>query len=144
VCALLAGHPDHFEHVAHRNDLGVVFLARYPVIWGHLLVAPVEHREHVFGDFTEDEHVAMQRLVHRAGRALTSVVPTERAYVLSLGSQQGNRHVHWHIVPVPPGVPYDEQQFGVFEESKGYLDVEDGEMAALASRIGDAMRDGRA
>jgi diadenosine tetraphosphate (Ap4A) HIT family hydrolase len=139
VCKLLAGDPDHFEHVAYRDDVGVVFLARYPMVWGHLLVAPIAHREQVFGDFTEVEHVALQRLVHRAGRALTAVVPTERAYVLSLGSQQGNRHVHWHLVPLPPGVPYEEQQLGVFDESKGYLDVHDDEMAALAAQLGDAM-----
>jgi diadenosine tetraphosphate (Ap4A) HIT family hydrolase len=141
VCRLVGGDPKQTEHVVYRDGLGIVFLARFAAIWGHLLVAPVEHREHVFGDFTEDEHVALQRLVHRAGRALTSVVPTERAYVLSLGSQQGNRHVHWHVVPLPPGVPYEEQQFGVFDESKGYLGTDDAEMEALAARLRDAMTD---
>jgi diadenosine tetraphosphate (Ap4A) HIT family hydrolase len=138
VCELLAGNPEYAHHVVHRDDIGVVFLAKYPVVWGHLLVAPIAHREHVFADFTADEHAALQRRVHRAGRALTRVVPTERAYVLSLGSQQGNRHVHWHVVPLPPGVPYEEQQIEVFAESKGYLDADDAEMAELASRVGDA------
>ena len=80
----------------------------------------------------------VHHVVHRAGRALTRVVPAERAYVLSLGSQQGNRHVHWHVVPLPPGVPYEEQQIEVFAESKGYLDADDTEMADLASRVRDA------
>jgi ATP adenylyltransferase len=139
VCELLGGNPEYAHHVVDRNDVGVVFLAKYPVLWGHVLVAPIVHREHVFGDFTEDEHVELQRLVHRAGRAVTQVLPTERSYVLSLGAQQGNRHVHWHVVPLPEGVPYEEQQVAVFAESKGYLDVDDDEMAALASQLRGAM-----
>jgi hypothetical protein len=31
--------------------------------------------------------------------------------LLSLGSQQANAHVHWHIAPLPPGVPLQRQQF---------------------------------
>jgi ATP adenylyltransferase len=143
VCELLAGNPEYMHHIVDRNDVGVVFLAKYPVLWGHVLVAPIAHREQVFGDFTEDEHVELQRLVHRAGRAVTRVLPTERAYVLSLGAQQGNRHVHWHVVPLPEGVPYEEQQIAVFAESKGYLDVDDDEMAALASQLRGAMAEER-
>jgi len=40
-----------------------------------------------------------------------AVVPTERMYSLSLGSRQGNAHLHWHIAPAAPGVPYDQQQY---------------------------------
>jgi hypothetical protein len=32
---------------------------------------------------------------------LAAVVPTERMYCLSLGSQECNAHVHWHIAPLP-------------------------------------------
>ena len=39
------------------------------------------------------------------------VVPTERLYLLALGSRQGNAHVHWHVAPLPPGVPYEKQQY---------------------------------
>jgi hypothetical protein len=70
-----------------------------------------------------------------------SVVPTERLYVLSLGSQQGNSHVHWHVVPLPPDVPYDQQQFGALMlERAGYLDMSDDEKRTLASELGAAMR----
>jgi hypothetical protein len=71
------------------------------------LVAPTMHREQVVGDFDVEEHLAVQRVVHAAGRALTELIDTERLYVCSLGSQLGNRHVHRHLVPLPPGVPYD-------------------------------------
>lgn len=52
VCELLAGNPDYEHHVVHRDETAVVYLCKYPVIWGHVLVAPVRHREHVVGDST--------------------------------------------------------------------------------------------
>ncbi len=62
-------------------------------------------------------------------------VPTERLYVLSLGSQQGNRHVHWHIAPLPPGVPYLEQQYAALDLERGVLEIPDDEMEELAARL---------
>ncbi|MDE2839463.1 MAG: hypothetical protein OXM03_02420, partial [Chloroflexota bacterium] len=67
------------------------------------------------------------------------VVPAERVYILSLGSQQGNSHVHWHIAPLPPGVPYGEQQYEALRAENGILEISYGEMAALAARIRGAM-----
>ncbi|MFI9452074.1 HIT family protein [Amycolatopsis sp. NPDC052450] len=139
VCELLAGNPDYPHHIAHRDDHAVVFASRFPSVLGHFLVAPVEHREHAVADFTTDEYLALQAVVHRAGSALTDLLPTERLYVLSLGSQQANRHVHWHLAPLPPGVPYDQQQTAVFEPGRGYLDIPDDELAELARRLGEQM-----
>jgi diadenosine tetraphosphate (Ap4A) HIT family hydrolase len=76
--------------------------------------------------------------VHRVGEALRLVVPTERLYVLSLGSQNGNRHVHWHVAPLPPGVPFDQQQLAALD-SNHVLDLGDDEMAELAARIRQAI-----
>jgi diadenosine tetraphosphate (Ap4A) HIT family hydrolase len=140
VCEMLAGAPGYEHDVVRRDGTGIVFLAKYPVAWGHLLVAPIEHREHVLGDFDVDQYLDLQRLVHRAGAALSSVVETERLYVLSLGSQQGNRHVHWHLVPLPPGVPYPEQQTALFDEGRGWLQWEPADLTALAGTIRDTMR----
>jgi diadenosine tetraphosphate (Ap4A) HIT family hydrolase len=139
ICELLAGNPDYPHHVAYRDEAAVVFASRFPSVVGHFLVAPVDHREHVIGDFTPDEYAALQRIVHRAGTALSELVPVERLYVLSLGSQQVNRHVHWHLAPLPPGVPCEDQQFAVFEASRGYLDLPDEEVADLARRLGDRL-----
>src|SRR5260221_7119302 len=97
------------------------------------MVAPIQHKEHLVADFTADEYAALQRIVFRAGRALTSVVATERLYLLSLGSQQGNRHVHYHLIPLPPGVPYEAQQLALMAESRGYLDPPFENMARLAA-----------
>jgi hypothetical protein len=34
-------------------------------------------------------------------------VGAERMYLYTFGSNQGNSHVHWHVVPLPPGVSYE-------------------------------------
>jgi diadenosine tetraphosphate (Ap4A) HIT family hydrolase len=100
---------------------------------------PVEHREHAVDDFSPDDYAALQRVVHAVGRALTATIDTERLYVLSLGSQQGNRHVHWHLVPLPPGVPYDQQQTALFDEDRGWLHTAPADQAKLADQIRAAL-----
>ena len=43
--------------------------------------------------------------------------------------------MHWHVAPLPPGVPYLEQQYVALMHENGYLDVPEADMAALAGRI---------
>ena len=66
-------------------------------------------------------------------------MPAERVYLLSLGSQQGNKHVHWHIAPLPSGVPYHEQQLEALLVKDQILDLSDEEMSELADQIRSAM-----
>jgi diadenosine tetraphosphate (Ap4A) HIT family hydrolase len=134
ICELVAGNPDYAHHVVYDDEAAIAFLNRFQTLYGYVLVAPKEHRELVVGDFTEDEYVALQRVVHRVGGALSRAVPTERLYVLSLGSQEGNRHVHWHLAPLPPGVPFEEQQLAALDSDLA-LALSDDELAALAARI---------
>src|SRR5438045_3507563 len=101
----------------------LVFLNRYPTLRGYTLVCPRRHVERVVGDVSEQEYLRLHRWVYWVGRAIEAVVPTERLYVLSLGSQQGNRHVHWHLAPLPPGVPYPEQQLAALVMSRGILAI---------------------
>jgi hypothetical protein len=62
--------------------------------------------------------------------------------VLSLGSNQGNAHVHWDVAPLPAGVPYDQQQFAALMlETNGYIDLEPIEHHELAQRIRAALPD---
>ena len=90
-------------------------------------------------DFDEVAYLRLQSLVYRVGRAVSSVLPTERLYVLSLGSKQGNAHVHWHVAPLPPGVPYEKQQFrALMQEEDGYFGSATRGGAALAARIAGA------
>jgi diadenosine tetraphosphate (Ap4A) HIT family hydrolase len=142
ICAIVAGtRDDHL--VLYRDDVCVAFLAKFPTLVGYTLVAPIEHRTDVVGDFSEDEYTELQRRVHRVGRALSVAVPTERLYILSLGSHQGNAHVHWHLGALPPGVPYREQQYAALMHENGYLDLSGSELAALAARIAEGVDTGR-
>jgi diadenosine tetraphosphate (Ap4A) HIT family hydrolase len=140
ICEILAGNPEYPHHVAYRDDDCIAFLSNMPWLLGHLLVAPARHREHVVDDFTGEEYLRLQRVVHAAGTVLTGLVPTERLYVLSLGAAQGNRHVHWHLVPLPPGVPYERQQIAAMTTERGYLVVPPEIMAELAARLGAGLR----
>ena len=141
VCAIVArdlAFPDH--HISYEGEEVIVFLAMNPTQYRYTLVAPKEHTEQVAGDFTVEEYLGLQRVVHRVAEAVREEVGAERVYVLSLGSNQGNAHVHWHVVPLPPGIPYEEQQFAaVMLETVGALKMPDREKAALAAPIGQRM-----
>jgi histidine triad (HIT) family protein/ATP adenylyltransferase len=104
-------HDSELEQVIAEDEENFAFLSRYPTLVGYVLVAPKAHREHVVRDLTEDAYLRLMSLVYRVARAVEVVVPTERIYLMSLGSQQGNAHLHWHVPPLPPGVPYRDQQF---------------------------------
>ena len=137
VCAIARG-DDRLpaQHIVWRDDRHIAFLPNFHVLLGYALVAPVEHREAVAGDFSLDEYLALQVVVHRVARAMAATVPTERIYILSLGSQQGNAHVHWHVAALPPGVPYEEQQFrALMTETKGVLAMTSDEQTAFADRL---------
>jgi ATP adenylyltransferase len=138
ICELLAGNPEYAHHVVYEDELAIAFLQRFQTLYGYVLVAPKEHREHVVADFSEDEYLELQRVIHLVGRALCRAVPTERLYVLSLGSQEGNRHVHWHLAPLPPGVPFEEQQLVALDSDLGLV-LDEVELKELAARIRDGL-----
>ena len=137
ICAIADGQPEYRDPTAmvHEDADVLVFLNRYPTLRGYTLVCPRRHVEQVVGDFSDAEYLRLQTWVYRVSQAVQRVVPTERLYLLSLGSQQGNRHVHWHVAPLPPGVPYQEQQLAALSMSRGILPIPPEEMAQLASRI---------
>ena len=141
VCAIVArdpAFPDH--HISYEDEEVIVFLAMNATQYGYTLVAPKEHKEQLVSGFTVEECLGLRRVVHRVAEAVPEEVGAERVYVLSLGSNNGNAHVHWHVVPLPPGTPYEEQQFAaVMLETVGALKISDSEKAALATRIGQRM-----
>lgn len=135
ICGILEGR-DTSHHVVYRDEIAIAFLSKVPTLYGYVLVAPVQHCEQVTADFSVDEYVALQKVIFKVGEAVRQTTPTERLYILSLGSQQGNRHVHWHIVPLPPGVPFEEQQLEALSvKTHGYLHLTDDELVALASKL---------
>lgn len=135
VCAMLAGDPEYRHHLVYEDADAVAFLARFPTLIGYCLVAPKRHVENLIGDMEVDEYLAVQRVVYRVGRAVSEATPTERLYVLSLGSRDGNAHVHWHVAPLPPGVPYERQQYNALMAENGILDIDDERQRSLAAAI---------
>jgi diadenosine tetraphosphate (Ap4A) HIT family hydrolase len=106
---------------------------------GYCLVAPKAHIESWVHEMEERDFLRFQSVVRRVARAVAATVPTERMYSMSLGSQQGNAHLHWHLAPLPPGVPYHQQQFHALMAENGVLAVDDAAQAALAQRIRDRL-----
>jgi diadenosine tetraphosphate (Ap4A) HIT family hydrolase len=90
----------------------------------------------VTADFTMEEYLDLQRLVYRVTEAVREEVGAERMYVYTFGSNQGSAHVQWHVVPLPPGVPYEEQQGNWASCRMGVLKIPQDEMASLAERVG--------
>lgn len=133
ICKIVAGDDD--AHVIYEYDHALVFLDKYPRQYGYTLVAPKEHREQVTGDFDIEAYLELQTLVYHVTEAVRHEVGAERMYVFTFGSNQGNAHVHWHIAPLPPGTPYEEQQGAAVSWRRGVLAVPEKEMISLAARL---------
>jgi diadenosine tetraphosphate (Ap4A) HIT family hydrolase len=138
ICEMVAGRLNG-NYIIQQTDEVIIFLNKYPVLYGYVLVAPVKHKEQVTGDFTVDEYLALQRVIYRTAEAVRKTIDPERVYILSLGSQQANRHVHWHIAPLPAGVPLKEQQLEALRIENGILESTDSKMEELARQIGQTM-----
>ena len=137
ICRLVDGDPmlPH-HHVIWRNDQALAFLDRFPTVYGYSLVAPVAHREHVSGDLTLHQYLNLQCIVYAVAEAVRLALKPERIYILSLGSQQSNAHIHWHIVPCPPGTPLEEQQTALIDKrQRGILQLGRQEGQELISRL---------
>lgn len=139
VCAFVAGHPDHAHEVVFEDEDHVAFLDRWPTVVGKVLVAPKGHIEHVVRDLDEAAYLRLMRVVREVALAVETVCGSERTYLYSLGSQAGNANLHWHIAALPPGVPYDQQQFHALMSENGVLDLPPAETTALATRLREAL-----
>jgi diadenosine tetraphosphate (Ap4A) HIT family hydrolase len=133
ICEIAAGNPDYPANLVYEDDTAIVFLDEYPPLYGHTLVASREHREQATGDFTIEEYLDLQRRVYRIAEAVRQEVGADRVYLYSFGSNQGNSHVHWHVAPLPPGVPYRQQQLKAITQDP--LRIPEEERASLAARI---------
>jgi diadenosine tetraphosphate (Ap4A) HIT family hydrolase len=75
-------------------------------------------------------------VIHAVAEALRTELKPDRVYIASLGSQQANAHVHWHVVPCPPGVPFEEQQLALLDvQRRGVLEISAEEGQALAAQL---------
>ncbi len=50
-------------------------------------------------------------------------------------NQHDSRHIHWHLAPLPPGVPYHQQQTAALDLKGEILTLPDDKMASLARSI---------
>ncbi|MGW3956704.1 HIT family protein [Streptomyces sp. NPDC004752] len=143
VCAQLAGHADYRHEVVYEDEDHIAFLDRWPTLPGKVLVAPKAHVEHVVRDLDEAAFARLMGVVRKVASAVEAVFAPERTYLLSLGSQQGNAHVHWHIAGLPPGVPYEQQQFHALMAENGVLSPTPEQNAESARLLRKALTDGR-
>lgn len=133
ICQIVARNPDYPAHIVYEDDSAIAFLDKYPPLYGHILIAPRQHKEQVAGDFTVEEYLNLQRVVYAVANAVQREVGAERIYLYAFGSNQGYSHVHWHVAPLPPGVPYRQQQLAAIRQDP--LRVPEEERIFLADNI---------
>ncbi|MFF9050894.1 HIT family protein [Streptomyces erythrochromogenes] len=139
VCAFLAGNPDYSHETVFEDADHVAFLDRWPTVPGKVLVAPKAHIEHAVRDLGEEAYIRLMAFVRKIALAVETVFEPERTYLYSLGSQQGNAHLHWHVAPLPIGVPYAEQQFHALMTENGVLPLPPDQAAETATRLREAL-----
>ena len=135
ICEIIAGNPNYPAHIIYEDEVAIAFLDKYPTLLGRTLVAPRQHREQVTGDFKIQEYLELQRRVYLISEAIREELNSERIYLLTFGSQQGNTHVHWHIAPLPSGVPYEKQQLHAVSSRDGFVKMTDLERDELTERF---------
>jgi histidine triad (HIT) family protein len=140
VCATVAGDPEYRHEVVWEDDEHVAFLSRDQTMPGYVLACPKAHVQHILRDLDDEAYARLMRFVRAVGLAVEAVIAPDRTYLLSLGSQQGNDHVHWHIAPLPAGVPYEQQQYYALMAENGLIATTPDQKAELAARIREQLR----
>lgn len=141
VCAAVSRKPGYLHEVVYEDEFHLAFLDRWPTVPVKVLVAPKAHVEHVVADFDAAGFHRLMAVVRLVALAVEAVAAPERTYLYSLGSREGNAHVHWHVAGLPPGVPYAEQQFRALMAEDGVLRLPEAEERRLGRRIRRAIQD---
>jgi histidine triad (HIT) family protein len=141
ICRLIQNDPDLHPHViVAENDEFIAFLDRFPAQRGHTLVCPKEHVENIFDDITLPQYLKFQEFIYRIGQAIIKTTSPERIYLCSFGSAQMVSHIHFHLVPLPAGVPLDGQEtVAMIRTITGVLSMTDAEQERLANEIRKAL-----
>ncbi len=138
ICEILKSNPNYPAHIVYQDEEIISFLDAYPRLYGWTIVAPKKHKESVILDFTQEEYLSIQYKIYNITKAIIELLKPERVYILSLGSHQGNSHVHWHIAPLPSGMPYNDQQNGVFKLD--ILKIPEEEQMKLTSKLNNSIQ----
>lgn len=141
ICALRDGAAGP-RWVLAEGEHSLALLSRYPLRWGHTLVAIRGHVER-FSEVDDAAWAEAGRLALRVARALERALAPRRVYVASLGAAapdlpMSSPHLHLHVVPLhDPG----DRPSAVFTLSEGTVDGTAAEWAELRERIAAALRD---
>lgn len=99
---------DHWR-ITHAFDTGLP---------GWLVLVPRRHVASI-ADLTDDEAASLGTWQVRLSRALRSVTGCSKTYVAQFAEKEGFAHVHFHVVPRMPDLPYDRRGPRIF----AYLDA---------------------
>ena len=101
MCALASGHAD-LPFVA-QNSQAVVLLDRFACRYGHLMVIPRLHVEHL-SQLPWDVFSGVQRLTYEAAQAIDACLKPARVFTATLGAAvelpMTYSHYHMHVIPV--------------------------------------------
>lgn len=126
-CVLAEGGDAHF---VHEDPIAVAFLDRAPLIPGHVLVVPREHRE-TLEDVPADLLAALFRLVQHVSRAQREALGADGSLtMINTRVSQSVPHVHVHVVP-------RRAKDGLFRSGMVWIRrrYADGEAAEIAARL---------
>jgi histidine triad (HIT) family protein len=133
VCAIVAGELD--AAVVLRDEEVIGFLDHRPVFKGHVLVAPVRHVDNLM-DLPTDLMAPVLTAAQRVAAALGVALGAQGTFVaVNNVVSQSVPHLHVHVVPRTKG----DGLRGFFWPRGRYGD---GEMAAYAQLIRDALDEG--
>jgi diadenosine tetraphosphate (Ap4A) HIT family hydrolase len=132
-----AGQAPPWDPIA-ADDLWRVAHAFNSALPGWLVLMP---RRHVTGiaDLTDDEAGSLGTWQVRLSRALHEVFGCQKTYVAQFAEAEGFSHVHFHIVPRPPGLPRELRGPRIFQ-LLGATDrphVSEDQMAQIAAALAE-------
>ena len=137
ICHLVHESPAAFQpSILWQGRDEIALLDSCPTIYGTTIVAPVAHRQQVTRDMTLHQFLALQRVVYAIGEALRLALKPERIYIVAPGNPQGDAHLHWQLVPCPPGAFPEEQPFSFLDRvQRGVLHLSNEEITGLAALL---------
>lgn len=125
------------EHYLYEDEFALVVLDKYPTQYGYSLVFPRQHLEHIHS-LDIETYLQLQTTVHMTVRAVQLATGAERVYTACLGSQLLTPHIHYHVVPIPPGLSLEDQQWDALDKSRGVKYSEQA-FSEISHKITDAM-----
>lgn len=115
-------------HIVAENDMAIAFMDIRPLQKGHTLVVPKVEVDKLF-DLPSDVYNALWSFAADVARAIEKTVPCNRVGVTVYGLEVP--HAHIHLIPI--------QREGDMDFSKPMTNVENDELAELASKIAKAL-----